>query len=95
MQPKLEPQPTTQTKMVPIAPRGDPNQYNSMTQTCSNCSQPILERYFLRTQDRLSRANYYHMQCLRCQCCDVVLADVASTFYTKDNTLLCKSDYLK
>ncbi|CAF3078698.1 unnamed protein product [Rotaria sp. Silwood2] len=107
MQPKLESQPlvfdqqqppTSQTKMVPIAPRYDSNQLNTTNTnvyTCSNCTQPIHERYFLRTQDRLSRGSYWHMQCLRCQCCDVLLADIASTFYTKDNALLCKSDYIK
>lgn len=92
MQPKIELQSlTTPSKMVPIAPRYESNS----TQICSTCSQPIYERFFLHTQDRLSRANYYHMQCLRCQCCDVVLADISTTFYSKDNTLLCKSDYLK
>ncbi|CAF1567505.1 unnamed protein product [Rotaria sp. Silwood1] len=110
MQPKLEPQsivfdqqqqqqqPPSQTKMVPIAPRCDSNQTNTTninTYTCSSCSQPIHERYFLHTHDRFSRGSYWHMQCLRCQCCDVLLADIASTFYTKDNILLCKSDYIK
>ncbi|UJR09068.1 hypothetical protein I4U23_013315 [Adineta vaga] len=106
MQPKLESQAfvfdqqssTIQTKMVPIAPRFDSNQQNTTNttiHTCSHCSQPIQERYFLHTQDRLSRGNYWHMQCLRCQSCDVVLADVAPTFYIKDNALLCKSDYIK
>ncbi|CAF0771941.1 unnamed protein product [Adineta steineri] len=106
MQPKLESQSlvfdqqpsTLQTKMVPIAPRYDANQQNTTNPNihrCSHCSQPIHERYFLRTHDRLSRENYWHMQCLRCQCCDAVLADIASTFYTKDNALLCKSDYMK
>ncbi|CAF1325366.1 unnamed protein product [Rotaria sordida] len=112
MQPKLEsqplvfdqqqqqqqPPPSTQTKMVPIAPRYDSNQSNTTNNNvyiCSNCTLPIHERYFLRTQDRLSRGSYWHMQCLRCQCCDVVLADISSTFYTKDNALLCKSDYIK
>lgn len=103
MQPKLESQSlvfdqqssTIQTKMVPIVPRSDSNQSNTTIHTCSHCSQPIHERYFLHTQDRLSRGNYWHMQCLRCQSCDVVLADVASTFYIKDNVLLCKSDYIK
>ena len=95
MQPKLELQSSIQTKMVPIAPRYEPIPQTPTTQICSTCTQPIYERYFLHTQDRLSRANYYHMQCLRCQYCDVNLADVSSTFYTKDNTLLCKSDYLK
>lgn len=87
-QQKLEP--VLQTKIVPIAPRGEMSNY-----TCSSCSQPILERYLLWTQDRLSRGHYWHLQCLRCECCDVVLANVASTFYTKDNALLCKSDYMK
>ncbi|CAF1657459.1 unnamed protein product [Adineta ricciae] len=103
MQPKLESQSlvfdqqssTIQTKMVPIVSRSDSNQQSSTIHTCSHCSQPIHERYFLHTQDRLSRGNYWHMQCLRCQSCDVVLADVASTFYIKDNVLLCKSDYIK
>ena len=63
--------------------------------TCCHCTQPIHERFLLYTQDRLSRGNYWHMQCLRCQCCDAVLADISSTFYTKDNALLCKSDYMK
>jgi len=104
MQPKLEPQPVVfdqqqqQSKMVPITSRYDSHQQcstNSGAYTCSNCTQPIHERYLLYTQDRLCRGNYWHMQCLRCQCCDAVLADISSTFYTKDNALLCKSDYIK
>ncbi|CAF1199559.1 unnamed protein product [Adineta steineri] len=103
MQPKLEPQPVVfdqqqQSKMVPIAPRYDSQQQCSTigsAYTCSHCTQPIHERYLLYTQDRLCRGNYWHMQCLRCQCCDAVLADISSTFYIKDNALLCKSDYIK
>ena len=108
MQSKFESQPLvfdqlqssapSQMKIVPIAPRYESNQQNttnSSIYTCSNCCQPIHERYFLRTQDRSFRGSYWHMQCLRCQCCDVVLADIASTFYTKDNALLCRSDYIK
>lgn len=108
MQPKLEPQPLIfdhqqqqhqQSKMVPHISRYDsqaaPCSSNSTVYTCSNCTQPIQERYLLYTQDRLCRGNYWHMQCLRCQCCDAVLADISSTFYTKDNALLCKSDYIK
>ena len=109
MQPKLEPQPVVfdhhhhhqqqQAKMVPNLSRYDPQtaqcSTNSSVYTCSNCTQPIHERYLLYTQDRLCRGNYWHMQCLRCQCCDAVLADISSTFYTKDNALLCKSDYIK
>ena len=111
MQPKLEPQPIVfdqqqqqqqqqqQSKMAPIPPRYDTLQQCSSnaphTYTCSSCSQPIHERQLLYTQDRLCRGNYWHMHCLRCQCCDVALADISSTFYTKDNALLCKSDYIK
>lgn len=89
---------STQTKMVPIAPRYDLNQTNTTNTnvyTCSSCTQPIHERYFLHTRDRLSRGSYWHMQCLRCQCCDAALADISSTFYAKDNALFCKSDYIK
>ncbi|UJR37148.1 hypothetical protein I4U23_029858 [Adineta vaga] len=84
--------------MAPIISRFDSHQQcstNGSAYTCSNCTQPIHERYLLYTQDRLCRGNYWHMQCLRCQCCDAVLADISSTFYTKDNALLCKSDYIK
>lgn len=107
MQPKLEPQPLVfdhhhqqqQSKIVPNISRYDsqsaPCSANNIVYTCSNCTQPIHERYLLYTQDRFSRGNYWHMQCLRCQCCDAVLADISSTFYTKDNALLCKSDYIK
>ena len=93
MQPKLE-----QSKLIPMTPRYDSHQHcstNGSAYTCSNCTQPIHERYLLYTQDRSCRGNYWHMQCLRCQCCDAVLADISSTFYTKDNALLCKSDYIK
>ena len=106
MQPKLEPPPIQyeqqqqqQTlKTTPIVTRYDIHQQCSISSgayTCSNCTQPIHERYLLYTQDRLCRGNYWHMQCLRCQCCDAVLADISSTFYSKDNALLCKSDYIK
>ena len=86
-----------QTKIVPIAPRNNANDLttSSPLHTCSCCSQTITERYFLYTQDRFSRGNYWHMQCLRCKCCDALLADIASTFYTKDNAVFCKSDYVK
>lgn len=102
MQPKLEPQPilfdqqqAQQIKMSPITNNARFDLPQSNFYTCSLCTQPIHERYLLYTQDRLSRGNYWHMQCLRCQCCDAVLADISSTFYTKDNALLCKSDYMK
>lgn len=74
---------------------GSVNNTTPVTYTCCHCTQPIQERFLLYTRDRFNRGNYWHMQCLRCQCCDVVLADVSSTFYTKDNALLCKSDYMK
>ncbi|CAF3471990.1 unnamed protein product [Rotaria socialis] len=93
--PPLPPPPPLQTKMVPIVSRYESNQPNTNAFTCSNCTQPIHERYFLRTHDRFARGSYWHLQCLRCQCCDAALADISSTFYTKDNALFCKSDYIK
>jgi phage FluMu protein Com len=105
MQPKfdyssiLADQQQLQTKIVPIVSQYDTSQtYTNISSSyyiCSHCSQTIHERYLLYTEGRFCRGNYWHMQCLRCQFCDGVLADIASTFYTKDNLLLCKSDYMK
>lgn len=98
MQPQFESnEQQLQTKMVPIAPRTYTSDLTTPTNlhTCSCCLQIITERYFLHTQDKSCRGDYWHVQCLRCKCCDALLADIASTFYTKDNAVFCKSDYVK
>jgi len=62
---------------------------------CSQCGELIRDRYLLYTNDRLQNGRYWHVGCLRCQCCHVQLADLGNSFYTKENHIFCKQDYIK
>lgn len=57
---------------------------------CAKCEQLIRDRYFLRALNL-----FWHEDCLKCQCCNCRLGDVGATLYTRENFLLCKSDYMR
>lgn len=48
----------------------------------------IVERYFLHALDR-----YWHNSCLKCSCCNAMLADIGSSCFTRSGMILCKPDY--
>ena len=60
------------------------------TQRCANCGEPIFDRFLLLALDQ-----YWHVNCLKCSCCDAKLEEVGQTCFTKDGMILCKKDYLR
>jgi len=66
------------------------NSYYWCLQMCGGCHGPIMERYLLQSLDR-----FWHHNCLKCQACSVLLADMGSSCYFRDGMVLCKHDYVK
>lgn len=57
---------------------------------CVKCDKKIQDRYFLKAMNA-----FWHEDCLKCGCCDCRLADVGATLFTRENVILCKSDYIR
>lgn len=57
---------------------------------CVKCEKQIQDKYFLKALNA-----FWHEDCLKCNCCDCRLGDVGATLFTRDNVVLCKSDYLR
>lgn len=57
---------------------------------CAKCDKQIFDRFFLKALNL-----FWHEGCLKCGCCDCRLGDVGTTLYTRENFLLCKSDYMR
>lgn len=57
---------------------------------CVKCEKQITDRYFLKALNA-----FWHEDCLKCNCCNCRLADVGSTLFTRENVILCKSDYIR
>ncbi|XP_029176992.1 LIM/homeobox protein Lhx9-like [Nylanderia fulva] len=57
---------------------------------CAGCGVQIVERYLLFAMDQ-----YWHIGCLKCTYCQVILGDVGGTCYTKSGMILCKTDYTR
>lgn len=57
---------------------------------CAKCDKQIQDRYFLNALNL-----FWHEDCLKCGCCDCRLGDVGTTLFTRENFLLCKSDYMR
>lgn len=57
---------------------------------CAKCDKQIQDRYFLKALNL-----FWHEDCLKCGCCNCRLGDVGSSLYTRENFLLCKSDYMR
>lgn len=58
--------------------------------TCGGCSEKILDRFLLLALDQ-----YWHVNCLKCSCCNVRLGEVGTSCYAKGGMILCKTDYVK
>ena len=57
---------------------------------CAACERSISDRYLLFTADR-----YWHLDCLRCSSCNVALAEVGTTCFSRSGMTLCRSDYIR
>jgi len=55
---------------------------------CAACGVQIVERWLLLAMDR-----YWHIGCLKCTYCNVVLGEIGQSCYTKSGMILCKADY--
>lgn len=55
---------------------------------CAACGVQIMERWLLLAMDR-----YWHIGCLKCSYCHVVLGEIGQSCYTKSGMILCKADY--
>ncbi|KAG9510967.1 LIM domain only protein 3 [Fragariocoptes setiger] len=60
--------------------------------TCAGCHKPIKDQYLLEAIGKM-----WHEHCLKCDCCDVVLATAGSKLYKVPLTekILCKTDYMR
>ncbi|XP_065220599.1 LIM/homeobox protein Awh isoform X2 [Planococcus citri] len=54
---------------------------------CAACTEPITDKYLLQVSDQS-----WHIQCLRCCICQLVLEKQPSC-YIKDDSIYCKQDY--
>lgn len=54
---------------------------------CIKCKSKILDQYYLQTKDGI-----YHLQCLRCDHCDLVLDDQVNC-YNRNGQIYCRIDY--
>ena len=57
---------------------------------CAHCESKINTKYVLQALDK-----FWHEDCLKCSCCSRQLAELSSTFYYKENMLLCREDYIR
>ncbi|CAD5225747.1 unnamed protein product [Bursaphelenchus okinawaensis] len=57
---------------------------------CAICQQRIVEQFALKAIGR-----YFHDECLRCSCCNGVLAEISRIFYHRDMLILCLTDYMR
>ncbi|KAL9989260.1 hypothetical protein ACROYT_G003793 [Oculina patagonica] len=58
--------------------------------SCGGCGEKILDRFLLLALDQ-----YWHVNCLKCSCCNVRLGEVGTSCYSKGGMILCKTDYVK
>ncbi|XP_041050367.1 LIM domain transcription factor LMO4.1-like [Carcharodon carcharias] len=63
---------------------------SSALRTCAGCGLKILERFLLYSMER-----YWHTPCLKCSCCQVQLAEIGTSCYTKSGMILCRNDYIR
>lgn len=58
---------------------------------CAKCSQVIKDKYYMQVMDRC-----WHDHCLRCDYCSCQLGDAYNqSLYTRDNRVMCKTDYMR
>lgn len=69
---------------------GGPQPQGPTIKVCAGCGGKIMERFLLHALDR-----YWHNGCLKCSCCNAMLADIGSSCFTKAGMILCKNDYVR
>lgn len=58
---------------------------------CAKCQHVINDRFYMQVMDRS-----WHDQCLRCDFCSCQLGDAYNqTLFTRDNRVLCRTDYMR
>ena len=57
---------------------------------CSGCGHLIKDKHLLGAMD-----TFWHEECLKCSSCNCRLIDAGCTFYTRENMLFCRKDYLR
>ncbi|XP_031565013.1 LIM domain transcription factor LMO4.2-like [Actinia tenebrosa] len=57
---------------------------------CAGCGDKIIDRYLLLALDQ-----YWHMNCLKCSCCEARLGEIGTSCYAKGGMILCKTDYVR
>lgn len=62
----------------------------SSVRQCAACGQSISDRYLLHTMD-----GFWHVRCLRCSCCQVALAEIGTSCFSRAGMMLCKADYIR
>lgn len=60
------------------------------TKQCTGCGCNILDAGLLRLAD-----SYWHSDCLRCSVCQARLQDIGTTCFTRDEMILCRTDYIR
>ena len=60
------------------------------TQQCTGCGCNILDAGLLRLAE-----SYWHTDCLRCSVCQGRLQDIGTTCFTRDEMILCRTDYIR
>lgn len=58
--------------------------------SCGGCGEKILDRFLLLALDQ-----YWHVNCLKCSCCNVRLGEIGTSCFFKGGMILCKTDYVK
>ncbi|KAL5280536.1 LMO4 family protein [Megaselia abdita] len=64
------------------------NNNNSPIKQCAGCGEKISDRFLLHALDR-----FWHNSCLKCSCCQRLLADLGTSCFSKGGYILCKKDY--
>lgn len=62
----------------------------AISQCCGECGKNIRDKYLLYAVDR-----YWHIGCLKCSICRVMLADAGKSCFARAGLLLCKDDYIR
>lgn len=69
---------------------GQLQQQQHHVKQCAACGQNIFDRYLLHTMDR-----FWHVRCLKCTCCQVALAEIGTSCFSRAGMTLCKADYIR
>ena len=77
---------TTTISLFPFLAR----QQQGNMRNCAGCREKIFDRFLLYALDQ-----YWHINCLKCSCCDARLGEIGTSCYSKGGMILCKTDYVR